>query len=150
MKKRTTPGPADPAMKGLLKGQRLRKNRAAVLARRRQQERRERLRAARVAATGGMPEPAAPLQDPIWGDQATVPAPQAPREPAHAPDPQPEPEEAPKPKPEPRYVRHAARMPKASSVPQGPQRGGESGASWGQGRRSTDVPVDWDRDPWEN
>jgi hypothetical protein len=97
--------------KGLRKGQYLKKNRAAVLARQRQQARRDRECAARPAATAAT---AAPVRrDPVWGDDPMPAAPQVPSEPAHAPAAPVEPEEPPRPVlPEFRYVRHAARGPK--------------------------------------
>lgn len=77
--------------------------------------------------------PVTPLQatetpkDPVWGDEpATVPEPAA--EPAHEPIVPPEPEEPVVPKELP-YVRRAARLRVPKGVV-GPQRGGESAASW--------------------
>ena len=112
------------------------------------------------------------VKDPIWADPVPA-APGQTTQPASAPpaagtrydphievdkdgnvtvadpagDAKPEPTE--EPKPATRYIRRAARI-RVAKGEQGPQRGGESAASWGQGRGPTSVPVNWDRDPWEN
>ena len=138
----------------------------------RRAKRRYRLRQRAVkAAVPTAPQPA--LEDPVWGD----PAPGTPQEPpaaaAESPaagtrysprievdkdgnvtvaDPAGDPEHEPTEKPKPDYIRRAALMPKGSSQPRGPLRGGESASSWErpEDRNPTSVPVDWDRDPWEN
>jgi len=102
-----------------------------------------------------------PAVDPIWRDDPQHPMnePIPPGglffQPTPEPDPEPlppEPEEPEPAKPEPKYVRHAARLKKAPKGEVGPQRGGESAASWEQpgDRNPCSVPIDPDTFNWKN